>query len=229
MPVPFRFYSVRSTTPDISPAIEAGWGAGTLQDRQILTLDRSHPNGLDFSNWTQNSSGVANQDCINQQMISEFFLAPQIIGGAGWTFEARLRASEAAAGIDARAQIVVKIVSRDGTVVRGILVDFDVAALANEFVVTTLTNRAFPRGAPVAMNAVECRAGDRIVVEEGWRNHGTTVGVVRINYGPSADAADLPSDETTTAVGRHWFEINNDVRLYVPRRMFTDHGGVGVV
>lgn len=208
-----RFYSVRSTTPDISPALEAGWTGGALQDRQYLTLDRNHANGLDFSSWTQNSSGVANQDCIEQQMVSEFYLAAQTITG---TFNGRLRCSEGSAAIDARMQAVLKVVSRDGATLRGILVNFDAGALANEFA-TVLTNRAIPRGGPVAVNPVQCRAGDRLVLELGWRNHGTTVGAIRMNYGPTGAAADLPADEVATTALRHWFELDPGILLYVPR------------
>jgi RHS repeat-associated protein len=119
---------------------------------------------------------------------------------------------------DMISQMTVRVVSADGTVVRGTaLAAYNPASSAGEtkWDAWALRSRKFPASGswdhPVlgaALDAVDYQAGDYLVVEIGLRNFtvGTTTGG-STRYNDKA-AADLPHDQFTTINLRSWIEFS---------------------
>lgn len=201
-----RLY-LSDTSPPVSPGYSANWNVTAQAEPLGMLLTPRDGNGT--LSGTATGSGVSGEDVLHQAFVSNP-LAAQTISG---TIKGQILAREAAAGTNARAQIVVKVVSNDGSTVRGVLYGPDVAALSSEFIVTTgaTENRMIPRGGAQAVSAVACQAGDRLMIEIGHRNDGINTGVVRMASEVGA-TLDLPEDETTgSAAGilAAWIELSH--------------------
>lgn len=99
-------------------------------------------------------------------------LAAQTISG---TMNGMIGARESSTSADMRAQLTAWVMKPDGTS-RGTLLNADNGSLANEFTTsTTPAGARFPKGSTgTAISSVSCQAGDRIVVELGYRAHNTS-------------------------------------------------------
>lgn len=154
-----------------------------------------------------------NNDWLWRQYVSEP-LAAQTISG---TVKGQMRVQEANAAANARAQMIVRVVSNDGSTVRGTLYDGDLETLTGDPTSeygTSLTNRKFPRGGAATLTSVTAEEGDRIVVELGTRIHSTetTSRVLTVSFTDSGTSADLAEDETTTSSAqRTWVEFSQDI------------------
>lgn len=122
------------------------------------------------------------------------------------TVKGQIRCQEVSAGDDRFPQIRVLVVSGDGSVVRGTLLDFDNSALSHEWA-TSLTSRQFPRGGAVAVSSVAALAGDRIAIETGVGRSVISGNNITMIY-QDDNATDLPEDETTTAANNSWLEFS---------------------
>ena len=148
------------------------------------------------------------------QFVSEPIAAQTISG----TFKCYLKATEGNGNFDLAAQIIIRVVSGDGTTVRGTLYAGDTTtSLSNEWTVSTYTNRAFPRGntgSGQTMTSVGASDGDRIVVEVGARCF--AAGAQSVTYGiaiGSGDSTDNPEDETTTSGAAGWIEFSSAITM----------------
>ena len=209
--MPTRLYLATSNfaggVPPISPAFDAVWGNTTGAARRwLIPSDVRDATDLlgDTADFAE-TSGVT-IDVLMVQFISPGLLAPVTIGG---TLKGQIRVRESHADADMRAQVIAKVVSNDGAIVRGTLLGPDTGGLGSEFA-TSLTNRRFPRGGAQSLSSVSALAGDRIVIEVGYRAHDalTSSRSARLRVGQSA-AADLPEDETTTTDLNPWFEFSD--------------------
>lgn len=226
MTTPTRVYPITGTAP-ISPAVASGW------ENSVAGFTRypASPSAADYTATVDagSGSGVANEDTAAAQLVFGPIKA-QSIGG---TVKGQMGAREGSTAADARSQCTIRVIAPDGSTVRGTLLAMDTAALANEFVVdaTTPRNIAVPRGGATALSTVQAFDGDYIVIEFGFRNHGTNTGGVRIRA-PGGDASngDLPENETTTPVTnyRGWFEFSQDIKLFVPSRVIMHDLGISI-
>jgi hypothetical protein len=122
-----------------------------------------------------------------------------------------IRCQESATAANMRAQLLIKVVSRDGTTVRGTALAHQTAA-GTEFG-TTLANRKFPldwAASPgTALTNVAYSAGDRIVLEIGYRNDttSTTTYTATMSFGDNV-GTDLAEDQTSTAANCPWIEFD---------------------
>jgi hypothetical protein len=204
-----RFYLEGSDygTPGITPAFDAAWGDTEDAIRRWLSSVASSTAMISVAG--DEAVSTSPLDVLVAQFVSEP-LAAQTISG---TVKGQIRASESNADADYRAQIVIRVVSNDGTTVIGTLLAADASALSSEFA-TTLTNRKFPLAAssPAALTSTAVSAGDRLVVEIGFRSHNAHTtsrsGTIRIG---SAATTDLAEDESTTADDRPWIELSGTI------------------
>ena len=144
------------------------------------------------------------------QLFRQYVSAPipaQTIGG---TVKGQIRALEETTSADARAQIVIYVVSNDGSTLRGVLYAGDTGALASEFTNTARQNRKFPRSSPVSLSSVAASTNDRIVMEIGARRSGSSYVDVYLVFGDNS-ATDLAEDETTAAENNPWIEFSDDL------------------
>lgn len=151
------------------------------------------------------TSGV--YDVLLLQFTSQPLAAQTIAGYV----KGIIRAREDTAGADFRAQMCIRVVSSDGSVVRGTLLAHDESALASEFN-TVLTNRKFPLGwvdPGATLTSVAVQLGDRIVVEAGFRAHNTSSSYFA-GYLESGDVAaqDCAENETDQLQYNPWIEFS---------------------
>lgn len=211
---PTRLHVAGTTAADISPAYDAEWDAeSSAVLRRAMSVAgfneaRVGSGFLSFNNVTPGTNG----DVIVFQFVSDA-IAPGPIAG---TFKGQMQALENNAANDARAQIIVRVVSNDGSVVRGTLYGPDTAALSSEFATGTAANRQFPRGGAVSLSPVSAQANDRIVIEVGARTHQSATLRVQLFAGGTNANTDLPENETETGTSyKPWFEFSED--LYTSR------------
>ena len=212
-----RLYTV-SGTPSVSPSPAAVWDATAAAFERLL-LD-TVASGFVQAGGLSPGSGVANDDTVRFQGI----YGPLAAGAISGTVQGQVACREANGATDARTQILIRVLDPPATGLRGTLLALDTAALSSEFVVSSSgagQSRMSPRGGAVALASVTAQAGDWLVVEWGFRNHGTNTNNVFVRSGSAGATADLAAgDETTNAdagpVYRGWIEFSQTLALYVP-------------
>lgn len=216
-----RWYPTGTAAP-ITPTGDAVWDADAATF--ISALCSQAVNDYAQFGSSGQSTGVANGDVRHGRLVIGPLAAQTILGGAGNTVKGQLFPREASGTVDARAQVVIRVIASDGSTVRGTLLAGDTAALSSEFLIsgvnTSLDNRKFPRGGAIALTQVIAQEGDYIVIEFGERNHGTTADTVRIWSGVTEPGTtDAPEDETTNisssgSVYRGWIEFSQNIQLF---------------
>lgn len=204
-----RFYLPSSLTPVVTPAYASEWELTAHADRLALRTTKQN------TGYATRSAllGTNGQDSLVAQYVSE----PLAAGAISGTVKGILQAWETSAGANARAQIVIRVVSNNGATVRGTLLAADPALLASEFpwAGDPPANRKFPLAwvAPGAtLSSVTAQADDRIVIEIGARSHKTLQGIGTLNaslkFGDPTAGSDLAENETDTAAGVPWIEFS---------------------
>ena len=211
-----KFYLGSTTSPLPALAFDSEWEFTTSAVRRGMP---TAPSGLTASNVTPvDSTATSNRDTLTHQFVSDPIAAGPI---ANASFRAVLKSSETNAAYNLRSQVLVKVVSNDGSVTRGYLYSGDQETLTGNPTqewTTTATGRLYPRAAPVALSTVFAQTNDRIVVEVGWRKHvaGTSQGTVGAldNGGVEYDT----SDAATSTTAMTWCEFTG-IDLFTPRPM----------
>lgn len=146
------------------------------------------------------------------QLFRQYVSAPIGGGPITGTVKGQIRTLEELTAADARAQIVIYVVSNDGSTLRGVLYGGDTAALSSEFSNAGRVNRKFPRSSPVSVSSVSAATNDRIVMEIGARRSGSGAVDVYLVFGDTTTGSDLPEDETTsTSTTLPWIEFSEDL------------------
>lgn len=158
---------------------------------------------------------VTDADVLMAQFVSPSIAAQTITG----TVHMQMQALESTGTDDHRSQLVVRVVSEDGTTVRGTLYGGDTGSLTDEWA-TSMQNVTFPQDSvsPATMSSVVCSDGDRIVVEFGFRRHGAAISnrdpQIRLgDGGASGDLPDSESDTTTSNGFNAWIEFSNAITM----------------
>ena len=212
--MPTRWYLPSTATPDVSPAFDAEWDvtdAVTVGDYRGQMVRTPSGSPVVEQRITKPTSNVLNQDAIAKQFVSEA-LAAQTISG---TVKGQIRTQHTSASANDRAQIIVRVVSNDGSTVRGVLYAGDPETLSgsptSEFS-TSNVNRRFPRGTEGALSPLAISAGDRLVVEVGVRWHTTSTSTYGSELHFYDDAvSDLPENETEGAALNPWVEFSGTI------------------
>jgi hypothetical protein len=194
----------------LTPAM-SGWQT-TSPNRYQLTRSKVSSAALIRSL----STGIAGPREVGFiQAISEPLFAQTISGTVRGVFGA----AESNAAADYNAQMNVRVIDSTGAT-RGSLLLQQTDALNNEFAVSTsvMTSRYFSAGTSAkSMTSVVAQAGDRLVVELGYRRHVTTTtsyaGYIQI--GGLDTVADRALNQTAT-VGVGWVEFSGDILFDIP-------------
>jgi hypothetical protein len=166
---------------------------------------------------TFNEPAGGAQDVLMFQYVSDALIEQTIAG----TVKGQMRVVESATGANENAQCVIRIVSGDGTVVRGTLLASDTSALSNEYSATSLTNRKFPKGwagAGTSLSSVAVQDGDRLVIELGTR-FGAVIGsyTAQARHGDTG-GTDMAEDESQTTDNVPWMEFSQTL-LFTSTRL----------
>lgn len=209
-----RFYMPRwdGREADVAPAFGSGWERTTNAFRRLAptTKGASTPLSTTSSQFTKDGA-AAGYDVLQMQLVSAR-LNPQTISG---TFTAVVRGGESATAADASLQIVLRVVSRDGTTERGVLyaghaetLNATSGAVGQEFGTTSMT-RIYPA---TALSPVATVPGDRLVIEVGQRFHGTNTGVSGfMTFGDSSATADHTLTAGVATALCPWLELSADL------------------
>lgn len=201
-----RFYypAEGSGTPNISPAFDAGWEQ-TGQATRLKLLHKPKLTTLSTlaDDTTRTVPITTTQDILCNQFVSDP-IPPQRID-TSCTLSSVIRVLASATTENATLAFVVKIVSQDGTVVRGTLLsNFTTGAT---FVATAATRIL----AASAVTAVTTQPGDRIVVELGAHAAApSTAGTYTMRQGNSV-ATDFALTSALTTDLNPWIEFSTDL------------------
>jgi hypothetical protein len=221
-----RFYFPITGTPDILPAFDATWNHTSSAQRRPLATTKG-TSGISAINISETSTSLT-WDLLHGQFISAPLSAQTISGNISCV----ARAFEDNFTAKMISQLVVRVVSNNGSVVRGTLISPTAATApgtsAVEFDDEVVRNQLFPAasntGTTATVSSVTCQDGDRIVVEIGARaaNDENEAGGASIELGEST-SADLALNQTGTATGSPWIEfyqtiefVNGPTKLYFP-------------
>ena len=199
-----RFYLPSSGAAEVSPAFSA-WTLTTGADRLKCVTTRTNTLMINKSTTTTSESVTS---LLNRQYVSEPIGAQTITG----TVKGQLRGMEDNAAQDMVSCILIKVVSNDGSTVRGTLLNFTYPALSGNEYGTKIANRYTPISA--SLTTVTAEAGDRIVIEIGAYRYkvGGSTGSCTQTYGDDS-ATDLPEDQTTKTAYNPWVEFSQTLGL----------------
>lgn len=206
-----RLYFKVSATAGASPAFDAGWGfTSEAQRRRTSTgqLDSATAAGTLIGPWTANTTTYAlDRQYVSDPLASDFTISGTVSGAL------RVLEGQAADNVD---QLIccIRVVSENGSTVRGTLLALGSYGATTEFL-TSYRTRIFANGTP--LSAVNALAGDRIVIELGYRSSGgsgsPTSPEARAVWGAVPELNDLPLDDADASDLNPWIEFSQDIPL----------------
>jgi hypothetical protein len=188
----------------LTPRSNAGWDAvhpmtnyarwGGLEPTKGVTFEQPITASITVTNAT---------DILQQGYISRPILYDQDISG---TVRGQVVAFEGATTMNLMSQMKIYLTDNDG-VVKSTIYAGTTAALASEFPLAS-QNRKIPHTGVTSISSVSALAGDRVLVQVGFRSYGSATGSAFLTIGGSG--TDLPEDETT-ASGVAWVQFSSDI------------------
>lgn len=208
--MPTRFYlPTTAQAAPVSPAFGSQWNnTGSASRRKTSTTKANTPTTDDATPLTVGSTATTNR--LSHQWVSDPIGAQTISG----TLSAVVICAESATSANASLQVVVRVVSNDGSTERGVLYAGHAAAnnstsgtLGHEMG-TSAQTRIIPSG--TALSSVTTQDGDRIVIEMGARfNNSTgTTQYVQFRLGDPSATSDLALTASQTPTGAPWVELS---------------------
>ena len=207
-----RFYMPSSGTAGASPSPSASWGA-TAGTSRVPTSTTKSNTAFDSSGTYTETSTTNGINVLGRQFVSAP-LAAQTISG---TFSLVVACLESSTNANASLQAIVRVVSNDGSTVRGTLyaghsaANTTTAGALGQEMATSGTTRIMNA---VALSLVTLQEGDRIVVEVGGRFANTTATAMAqtFQWGDPSSASDyaLTAGNTSLAPAA-WFEFSQNL------------------
>ncbi|MDD2904245.1 MAG: hypothetical protein PHU44_17595 [Syntrophales bacterium] len=198
-----RIYFPSNIPAFCSPAFHAEWDLTGQAQRKECWPQKQNSGFVNNGPWSYTTGSP--KDGLAYQFISPPLLAQTITG----TVKGQFRTSEFASD-DICGAVVIKVVSADGTVLRGVLLAHFPNSLVSPYS-GSFVNRSFP---PLsALTDVACQEGDRLVFELGSRSFAASGSYNngKIEIGDNS-ANDLPEDETATNQYCPWIEFSADLQ-----------------
>jgi hypothetical protein len=210
-----RFYP--DATVGVAPLAALGFDSATWDrttDAVRHPMSRAKQNSALTNNAKQAGSTASPFDTLHYQYQSEPTPAAGTLTG---TFRCRFMGFESNTACDAHPQVVVRVVSGDGSTVRGIAyaggtqttvsatVEFDTTASPGQ-------NQRFPDTRDSnTLTSTAYEAGDRVIVEVGIRHIGAGAAnqTATIRHGDPTASADLDETANSTTDGVPWIEFTH--------------------
>lgn len=181
--------------PTVTPAFSPDWlnTVGAVR-RSLLTTK-------DGSAMTSFNVGASFFTSLLVQLVSEPLSANTTFDSGSLTIKGRARFSVVSGNYTPN--MIIRVVSNDGTTIRGELA-FGNGTTGNN---TALTNRSLYGSGSAFYGSVNALAGDRLVIELGFAPSASNN--VTVSLG-SDNATDLPENTTTTTANNPWIEFSNN-------------------
>lgn len=206
-----RFYLPASGTAAVSPAFGSGWNTTTGASRHPAVTAKS---GTALANGTARTkvSQAGAQNVLDRQYVSAPLNAQTISG----TFSAWVQGLESTTAADAWLQIVIRVVSGDGATQRGVLYAGSTATAVsatagaeNQEFGTALASRI---KSALALTSVAAQAGDRLVIEVGYRAITANTNTATLRYGdPTGSTDPTLSAGSTSTTTPPYVELSQDL------------------
>lgn len=206
-----RLYLPSSGAAAVSPAFSGSWSNTASGDRLACVTARI---SSAFTDKTVNTIAGTTEAFVAVRMYVGPPMVAQTITG---TIKGQVRGQESATAVNGTLAVHIRVVSNDGSTVRGTLLAVsasDTGSTPFEFDPTGLTNRKFrdvSENAALSLSSLAVLDGDRPVIEIGFRQipgSSSTSRSVTLNFGDNS-GTDLPEDDTTTAANNPWIEFSN--------------------
>jgi hypothetical protein len=213
-----RFYLPSTTVADASPAFSATWNAtsGAVRRKTVTTASST----ADATHTIDPFTATTPELTLFRQYVSDPIDAQTLSPGGAWTAKGQIRCVEETTGVNAGLAIGIRVVSNDGSTVRGTLLDVTAAdalgALECDADATfaALENRQFVDAAETStleLAEVVASAGDRIVIEIGIRDASTsTTTGAALSFGDDG-TGDLGENSTDTTATNPWVQLSGTV------------------
>lgn len=208
-----RFYTPATGAVAATPAFDGAWDESGAAVRRPLVLTPTNTISTDFV--VQRTVFTLPDDALVLQYVSNDTLPAGSISG---TFSAVVVTTESSTSNDHYMQMVVRVVSGDGSVIRGTLLAAQTATsvvgtvgAVNEEMSTNVRTRIYNA---LALTPVVAVAGDRIVVDLGYRACAGTSGIrnTTIKVTDSTTATDYAlTSGLNDATKRGWMEFSQDL------------------
>lgn len=218
-----RFYFPSGADGDLPggftpTAPDAGWEDTNDSFAKLMKTVKFAGNAVNPGNLT---SWTAGQDALTAQWFSEPIQAQTISG----TVKCQLACREHAGTDNSTSRMGLRVVSNDGSVVRGTLLAVGQYGPATELVNNaTFRNKTFADGDSVS--SVVAEAGDRILVEQGFSDAAGTTPQATGRWGATEGTADLGENETESSNTLvPWLEFSMDIAFETAA--FTPEDPVG--
>lgn len=206
-----RFYLPTTGAAPISPAPTAEW-EDTANAASPLKMVTTRINSAfnTFSIAESGGSGDNFRDLLAIQYVSDPIAAQTITG----TLKGQMLMSESATAANMLAQLILIVVSGDGSTVRGTLFGGTTSTALQDEITTTIRNQMNPpiSISPVTLTSVAAQNGDCIVAEIGARANNISFTNFTFNLRLGDDAAsDLPEGQTLDTADNPWIELSANI------------------
>lgn len=206
-----RMFVSATATPGISPAAAGGWSSAASMVRRTLATTKT--------NTAITTVGVAETSTTNPYNVALLQMHSPALVGSGFiagTVHGIFRMLESNASMNAYSQLVIRVVSADGTTVRGTALDV-VNTGGTEWATTTAANRYAGLTANRTLTPVAFSNGDRILIELGYcaRNTSATSYTGTIRYGDPT-GTELADAESGTTDNCPWIEFSQALPFTAP-------------
>lgn len=208
-----RVYFPSTGAAAVSPSFSGSWNDTTVADRLACVTTK-----INSTNNAKSASSVAGTSAAFvawRQYVSAPLTAQTITG----TVKGQVAAEENSTNLNATVAVIIRVVSNDGSTVRGTLLAISAPDdLTYEVNVSTGTpvNRRLrdaSEATSMALSSLAVLSGDRLCIEFGFRQIASSSSTARTARGYFGDdsGTDLPEDDTATATNNPWLEFSNPV------------------
>lgn len=206
-----RYYPASATAAPYTPATFHGaWDDTASADTKKLRTDKT---GTQTSNPVSETSASNTWDACVARFVSDGLAAGTISGTVDFCFGAR----DGGTAMAASYHVHLWVTQGDSDTARGTLIADYVEAASAEW--TGVTAQVGQRPvAPIAVTPVTVQAGDRLVLEIGYRANNTITSTAtgRLYYGGSGSGGDMDNGDASTTKAA-WIDVPDPVSAATSR------------
>jgi hypothetical protein len=206
-----RFYLPSSGAAPVSPAYGSQWEDTTNAGSRLQAVTTRINSAFATINVLETGgSNVNHRDLLGRQYVTDA-IAAQTLSGTANGF---VIGSENNAAANFLSNVVIRLVSNDGTTERAVLYAGSAATTNIGEWSTSLASRGFPATAETAtapITSTSSTAGDRIVLEFGVRAENTSTTNYQANFRFGDNSATDISAAGSATDNNTWFEFSMNI------------------